>query len=130
QRDASEFEKFYQLCGLKVTSVRADMNPLERRETYQSDVVYCTGKELVADFLRDQIALGPYSDAHRRAMLYLLGRNYTAQGSVLRGLHTAIVDEVDNQLIDEAATPLIISRQSENEAMKTACIAADRCAAG
>jgi preprotein translocase subunit SecA len=130
QRDASEYARFYELCGLKVASVRADMKPEERRETYQAEVVYCTGKELVADYLRDQIALGPYADAYRRAMVYLLGRNYNAQGSVLRGLHTAIVDEVDNQLIDEAATPLIISRQTENEAMKTACIAADRCAAG
>ena len=130
QRDASDYQAFYQLCGVKVASVRADMNPIERRETYLADVVYCTGKELVADYLRDQIALGPYADANRRAMIFLLGRNYTAQGSVLRGLHTAIVDEVDNQLIDEAATPLIISRQTENEAMKTACIGADRCAAG
>jgi preprotein translocase subunit SecA len=130
QRDAADFSRFYQLCRLKIASVSADMTPPERRETYQADVVYCTGKELVADYLRDQIALGPYSDAHRRAMIYLLGRNYSTPGAVLRGLHTAIVDEVDNQLIDEAATPLIISRHSENEAMKAACIAADRCAAG
>ncbi len=130
QRDAADFSRFYKLCRLKVASVSAEMKPPERRETYQADVVYCTGKELVADYLRDQIALGPYSDAHRRAMIFLMGRSYTAQGAVLRGLHTAIVDEVDNQLIDEAATPLIISRHSENEAMKTACIAADRCAAG
>ena len=50
-------------------------------------------------------------------MLFLLGRNYPGQGPVLRGLNTAIVDEVDNQLIDEAATPLV-SRHSENDAMK------------
>jgi len=130
RRDAEDFKRFYKLCGLKVASVSAEMHPPERQETYRADVVYCTGKEVVADYLRDQIALGPYADAHRRAMIYLLGRNYSGQGAVLRGLHTAIVDEVDNQLIDEAATPLIISRPSENEAMKTACIAADRCAAG
>lgn len=130
QRDAADLSRFYQLCGLGAASVRAEMTPPERRMTYQAGVVYCTGKELVADYLRDQIALGPYSDAHRRAMIYLLGRHYSGQGAVLRGLHTAIVDEVDNQLIDEAATPLIISRHAENEAMKTACIAADRCAAG
>ena len=130
QRDASEFERFYKQCGLKVASIQADTEPPTRRENYQADVVYCTGKELVADYLRDQIAMGPYADANRRAMLFLLGRNFSSQGSVLRGLHTAIVDEVDNQLIDEAATPLIISRQSENEAMREACLGADRCAAG
>lgn len=128
-RDADELRQFYEYCSLHVAAIAAEHESPERREAYRADVVYCTGKELVADYLRDQIALGPLAESRRRAMTYLLRRKRWRDQVVLRGLHTAIVDEADNQLIDEAVTPLIISRKQENEAMREACLAADSCAA-
>ncbi|TVP79016.1 MAG: prepilin peptidase [Puniceicoccaceae bacterium] len=128
-RDAAELSRLYEYCGLTVAALAADFNGPQRRTAYQADVVYCTGKELVADYLRDQILLGPLAESKRRAMTYLLRRRRWRDRLVLRGLHTAIVDEADNQLIDEAVTPLIISRKQENEAMREACLAVDSCAA-
>ena len=68
--------------------------PISRREAYEADITYGTNNEFGFDYLRDNMVL----DTHRM---------------VQRDLHYAIVDEVDNILIDEARTPLIISGQAE-----------------
>ena len=128
QRDSEQFSLFFNLCGLQAASVTATIEGADRRERYRADVVYCTGKELVADFLRDQILLGPMADSTRRAGARLAG-GVRQIPTVLRGLHTAIVDEADNQLIDEAVTPLIISRKEDNEVLREACAEAEKCAA-
>ena len=65
----------------------------ERREAYGCDITYVTNNELGFDYLRDNMVI------------------YKEQ-LVQRGLHYAIIDEVDSVLIDEARTPLIISGQS------------------
>jgi preprotein translocase subunit SecA len=64
--------------------------PAPRRQAYQADVTYGTNNEFGFDYLRDNMAVD---------------LSYCVQ----RELHYAIVDEVDNILIDEARTPLIIS---------------------
>jgi preprotein translocase subunit SecA len=120
-RDAENQRPLYELCGLSVAAIQAGMSPEERRQVYRADVVYCTGKELVADFLRDRILLGDYAYAPLRAVARLRGGQTR---SVLRGIHTAFVDEADNQLIDEAVTPLIISRPEENGSITEATVAA------
>ncbi len=74
------------------------LKPISRREAYQADITYGTNNEYGFDYLRDNMA----QDLNR---------------TVQRELHYAIVDEVDNILIDEARTPLIISgeaRESSN----------------
>jgi preprotein translocase subunit SecA len=129
-RDARNLARFYELCGLSVGAVTAQEQGQDRRQQYLASVVYTTGKELVADFLRDQLALGDLSAARRRAVTRLRGFTTGENMTVLRGLSTAIIDEVDNQLIDEAVTPLIISRHQENEVLSAACFAAERYAAG
>ena len=129
QRDAETLVKFYQRCGLTVASVTAPMEAVARREAYRASVVYTTSKELAADFLRDRLVLGAMSDPGRRMVAKLVrGAAKVEEPIVLRGLHTAIVDEADNQLIDEAVTPLIISRPQENDALVQACRAANRAA--
>ena len=65
----------------------------ERRDAYNCDITYITNNELGFDYLRDNMVI------------------YKEQ-LVQRGLHYAIIDEVDSVLIDEARTPLIISGQS------------------
>ena len=70
------------------------LRPVSRPEAYRADITYGTNNEFGFDYLRDNMAL---EDANR----------------VQRKLHYAIVDEVDNILIDEARTPLIISGPAE-----------------
>jgi preprotein translocase subunit SecA len=83
----------HEFLGLKVGVVLNSMNNDERREAYNCDITYVTNNELGFDYLRDNMVI------------------YKEQ-LVLRGLHYAVVDEVDSVLIDEARTPLIISGQS------------------
>jgi preprotein translocase subunit SecA len=112
KRDAMDMLEFYQSCSLTVSHVIGEMDTAQRAQAYQSDVVYTTAKELVADYLRDQLALKTLKNGERRLIRYLLRgtpKSIEETGTVLRGLHTVLVDEADHLLIDEAQTPLIIS---------------------
>jgi preprotein translocase subunit SecA len=111
-RDAEEMSPLYARCGLTVASVVAAMKPEERLPSYRADVVYLTAKELLADFLRDQLAARAGQDPRRIALRRWLGTlapDARAPQLLVRGLHNAIVDEADSVLIDEAVTPLILS---------------------
>jgi preprotein translocase subunit SecA len=124
-RDVAEMKSFYEACGLTVGAVTAEMAQTERRANYDKGVVYTTSKELTADFLRDRLTLGPIQNPSRRLIRGFLYPQIRAnEGMVMRGLHTAIVDEADSVLIDEAVTPLIISRPQENRPFVDVCIAA------
>jgi preprotein translocase subunit SecA len=125
ERDAANLRPFYHACGLTAGHVQDGMEPGLRRLNYGRDVVYGTSKEILADFLRDRLALGEFQDARRRTLHALLSAPPLAPDALLqRGLDTAIVDEADHVLIDEAVTPLIISRPRENELLTEAVVAA------
>ena len=129
-RDAEWLRPFYEACGGTVGCVTGEMAPDQRRLQYAATVTYTTSKELLADFLRDRLRLGRLQDGARRHLRYLLTPDRLEQlGLVLRGLDTAFIDEADNLLIDEAVTPLIISRSVENEPLRAASHAAHRAAA-
>jgi preprotein translocase subunit SecA len=125
QRDAAWMEPLYRFCGVSVGHVTGEMDADARRRGYAAAVTYCTSKEIVADFLRDRLRLGRFRDPARRQLQYLLapGR-LDALGLVTRGFHTAIIDEADCVLIDEAVTPVIISARYPNDELKRACAAA------
>ena len=93
KRDAEWMGQIHEFLGLTVGVVLNSMDNDERREAYNCDITYITNNELGFDYLRDNMVI------------------YKEQ-LVQRGLHYAIVDEVDSVLIDEARTPLIISGQS------------------
>ncbi len=93
KRDAEWMGRIHEFLGLKVGVVLNDMTKEERQEAYKCDITYITNNELGFDYLRDNMVV------------------YENQ-MVQRGLHYAIIDEVDSVLIDEARTPLIISGQS------------------
>ena len=93
KRDSEWMGKVHEFLGLKVGVVLNEMDNDERREAYNCDITYITNNELGFDYLRDNMVI------------------YKEQ-MVQRGLHYAIIDEVDSVLIDEARTPLIISGQS------------------
>lgn len=114
QRDAEEMHQLYQACGLSVASMNTTLAPEERALRYRADVVYLTAKELLADHLRDEIGQGSREQLQRLAFEQWLQPDAAAPGAsrmLVRGLHTAIVDEADSILIDEAVTPLILSAQ-------------------
>ncbi len=121
QRDAEWLRPLYRFCGLKVGHVASAMNPTDRRAGYAADITYTTSKEIVADFLRDRLFLGPWLHPTRRLIHTLRRPAFGLRTSlVLRGLHTAIVDEADSLLIDEAVTPLIISTPHKNDILREA----------
>lgn len=121
-RDAEIMKPIYSFCGVTVGCVIGEMKPPERKEGYSADVTYSTAKEVLADFLRDSIALGANRDFSKRVLAGLTeNMEKIMQQTVQRGLYTAIVDEADNVLIDEAVTPLIISREKDNEEFNAIC---------
>jgi preprotein translocase subunit SecA len=111
-RDAEEMGPVYRMLGLECGHVTHETSPQERVDHYRRDVVYVTSKELVADFLRDQIMLGSLrSSTQTQVGMLLSGAN---NGRLMvPGLFRVIVDEADSLLIDEAVTPLIISNSPD-----------------
>ena len=122
ERDAQWLMPFYEFCGVSVGCVTGGMEPDNRRAGYQKDVTYTTSKEIVADFLRDRLWLGKLQNSSRRLIAQIArGEEKVNQQLVMRGIHSAIVDEADSILIDEAVIPLIISRPQPNEPFVEAC---------
>lgn len=126
-RDAEWLAPFYARCGLTSGCVTASMRPPQRRENYARDITYTTAKDACADFLRDRLQLGKMVNPTRRLVHGM--KPGDAGQLVMRGLGTAIVDEADSALVDEAVTPLLISRPQDNEDLRAACSAAARLAA-
>ena len=90
KRDSEWMGKLYKFLGLSVGLVIAGMDPEAKQKAYAADITYGTNNEFGFDYLRDNM---------------VIYKNQLVQ----RGLHYAIVDEIDSILIDEARTPLIIS---------------------
>lgn len=133
-RDAEWLRLFYKECGLTVSCVTSETEPPDRAKAYAADITYTTAKEALADFLRDRLELGTVRSPSRRLLQRLShpggARTHQNDRMVMRGLHSAIVDEADSIFIDEAVTPLIISMQAENEALADASRIAAQLAAG
>jgi preprotein translocase subunit SecA len=113
-RDAQLMGPIYRALGLSVGAVTSDMDAAMRRDTYRSDITYCTNKQLAFDYLRDRILLGNDHGRLRLQLEQLHDDNARTERLFLRGLCFAIIDEADSVLIDEARTPLIISRQGDS----------------
>ncbi len=113
QRDKDIMAPVYEALGLSVACINSDMNLQERQAVYLHDIVYCTNKDLVFDYLKDQLVLEASHHPLHRYADFLSGTEDKAKSLMLRGLHFAIVDEADSVLMDEAITPLIISGETE-----------------
>ncbi len=94
KRDSAWMGKVYNFLGLTVGVVWPGMEMSDKAEAYGADITYGTNNEFGFDYLRDNMAVAK-------------------EQRYQRGLHYAIVDEVDSILIDEARTPLIISGPAE-----------------
>ena len=95
KRDAAWMGKVYNFLGLTVGVVWPGMDMADKAAAYAADITYGTNNEFGFDYLRDNMAV-------------------SKEQRYQRGLHYAIVDEVDSILIDEARTPLIISGPAED----------------
>ncbi|MDE2272003.1 MAG: preprotein translocase subunit SecA [Xanthomonadaceae bacterium] len=95
RRDSAQMGKLYNFLGLSVGVVYPGMDHADKHAAYAADITYGTNNEFGFDYLRDNMAVSK-DQRHQR------------------GLHYAIVDEVDSILIDEARTPLIISGPAED----------------
>lgn len=94
QRDTKWMGPIYEFFGFNVGTILPGQSPEQKRAAYAADITYGTNNEFGFDYLRDNMA--QHTDQY-----------------VQRDLNFALVDEVDNILIDEARTPLIISAPDE-----------------
>lgn len=108
-RDAEEMRPVYERLGLSLGVIIHGLSPQERRQIYAQNVVYCTNKELVFDFLKDSIQIEGKQHRLNLHAERLKGNQALLDNIMMQGLHFAIVDEADSVLLDEARTPLIIS---------------------
>ncbi|HEY4542907.1 MAG TPA: preprotein translocase subunit SecA [Noviherbaspirillum sp.] len=115
ERDLELMKPVYDALGLTSAAVTSEMEHAERQRAYACDIVYCTNKTVVFDYLRDRIVLGSRGHALHLKMERLNGEQTRARKLLLRGLSFAIVDEADSVLADEARTPLIISAEVRND---------------
>jgi len=116
QRDAAAMGPLYRALGLSVGFVTEAMPPEERREAYACDVTYATNKQVAFDYLRDRLLLGNERSRLRLKLESAYTDHHRMGQSLLRGLCFAIVDEADSVLIDEARTPLILTRNVNSSA--------------
>ncbi len=96
RRDAEWMGTVYGFLGLTTGIIVPNLNEMQRRDAYGSDITYATNNELGFDYLRDNM-------------------KFDRQQMVHREFNFGIVDEVDSILIDEARTPLIISGPTDDK---------------
>jgi preprotein translocase subunit SecA len=96
RRDAQWMGSIYEFLGLSVGHIQQGMDLEERRQAYACDITYGTANEIGFDYLRDGLALYPGQQVHRP-------------------FATAVIDEADSILIDEARIPLVIAGGEANE---------------
>lgn len=96
ERDAMEMGQVYNWLGLSVGLNKRELSKIEKKAAYACDITYTTNSEVGFDYLRDNMVKDK-------------------KDKVLRGLHFALVDEVDSILIDESRTPLIISGPTKDD---------------
>ena len=114
ERDYELMKPVYEALGITVAAVTANMDHHSRQAAYASDVVYCTNKTVVFDYLRDRILLGSSSSSLHLQLEKIYGTGTRIRRLLLRGLSFAIVDEADSVLVDEARIPLIISAEASS----------------
>ena len=99
KRDKQTMSKLYHYLGLSVGLIEENMKWTERKKNHLADITYLTNSQLVFDYLRDNMAL-------------------STSDLILSNFNYCIIDEVDSILIDEARTPLIISKNTKTPVLK------------
>ncbi|HEV7224202.1 MAG TPA: DEAD/DEAH box helicase, partial [Pirellulales bacterium] len=105
RRDMEWMGPIYMGLGLSVGAIYSNMDPVEKQKAYDCDITYGTNNEFGFDYLRDNMKPAAKGDDRYDK------RDQQSQGP----LRFAIIDEVDNILVDEARTPLIISGPAHDD---------------
>lgn len=117
-------------CGLHAAALAADTPPRASQAAYRADIVHASARRLAADLSRDRRLRASRTAQHR------LGAGHTAGDvadpgpasgppiSLTRGLHTALIDDLDRVLIDDALSPLVLSVEHDPTALRAAITAA------
>ncbi len=121
KRDAEWMGSVYQALGLKVGTILEGMDLPTRKKSYNADITYCTNKQITFDYLKDRLVFGNKRGRLRMSIDRLNDDTSSMSKLLLRGLHFGIVDEADSVLIDEARTPLIISKNTDNSVSDQIC---------
>ncbi|MFO0937428.1 MAG: preprotein translocase subunit SecA [Gemmataceae bacterium] len=100
RRDCEWMLPIYNALGVSAAYIQSDQDPPTKRHAYECDITYGTNSEFGFDYLRDNMKPARFDDAKYHPYYRQCQRT---------PLNFAIIDEVDNILIDEARTPLIIS---------------------
>src|SRR5438046_2107406 len=99
RRDCEWMSHMFLAPGISCGFIQSDMDPVTRRRAYECDITYGTNSEFGFDYLRDNMKPARWGDPRYHPLYQQCQKN----------LNYAIIDEVDNILVDEARTPLIIS---------------------
>jgi preprotein translocase subunit SecA len=105
RRDCEWMSPIYRALGINAGFIQSDMEPVVRRAAYDCDITYGTNSEFGFDYLRDNMKPARWADPDFHPFFQ----------QCQKMLNFAIIDEVDNILIDEARTPLIISGQAHSD---------------
>src|SRR5262249_22107066 len=98
RRDCEWMSPIYHALGISCGFIQSDMDPVTRRRAYDCDITYGTNSEFGFDYLRDNMKPARWGDSNYDPV-YQQSKN---------ALNSATIAEVDNLLVDEARTPLII----------------------
>lgn len=110
ERDAEFLLPLYEALDLTVGVVSEGMDFQARRAAYTCDITYTTNKQIAFDYLRDRVQRSSTPNQSKIDLEFLYDQPSSTHNLMLRGLCFAIVDEADSVLIDEARTPLVLSR--------------------
>ncbi len=111
-RDAERMRPLFACLGLSVGLVAPNLSLDQRRQAYHRDVTYAAARQLAFDYLRDRAVLGGGREAGLK-LERLCRSGGRAERLSMRGLRFAILDAADTVLIDDARTPLIVSRETD-----------------
>lgn len=118
RRDMEQMSPIYQALGLSVGAITEQMDSAERQHAYGCDITYCTNKQLAFDYLRDRLVFGKKMSKSQLQLEKIAKKDSLFNRLHLRGLCYAIIDEADSVLIDEARTPLILSKEGKGVGME------------
>ena len=126
ERDCQLLKPLFEILGATAGITFTQTPPDQKQTAYHSDITYGPGCDFGFDYLRDQVTLrqAPESRLGDEFLSILRGQSRATTPTLQRGLNAAIIDEVDNVLLDDACSPLLISNFSDHPAPDAAAHAA------
>ena len=113
RRDSTVAGAIFSRCAVSMGVVLGGANDEQRRCAYDADIVYACSSALAYDYLRDRMRLGGPSRNVAMKLRRLQTSSPGPRVTMMRGLHFALVDDADLVMLDQANTPMVITRQTD-----------------